>query len=461
MENQKSTEMFRDMPVAKAVLSNAIPAMVAMLMVLVYNLADTFFIGQTHDALQVAAVSISTPVFLLFMSVGSVFGIGGTSVISRALGEGRPEYAKKVCSFCMWSCIGIGVLLAALMLSNMNLVLSLAGASEDTWEHAKNYLSIVALCGPCVMISNCCSNVIRAEGEANKAMVGQLIGNILNIILDPIMILVLGWDIVGAAVATVIGNVFSAAYYILFYVRGKSSLSISIRDFSVKDRICSSVLAIGVPASLGSLLMSVSQIICFGRLAGYGDMVVAALGVANKVTTITGLLFIGLGGGVQPLLGYCVGARLWPRFKQCLRFSLIFAFCLSAFLTGLCYLFTKQIVGAFLTDPTAFDYGVKFARIHLATSGLFGLFFVLINALQAMGAALESLLINLSRQGIIFIPLMFILEALFGLTGIIWTQPFADVLSLVLAAILCFANYRKMMASHPADEPSLPAEGSV
>ena len=145
MKDNKSMDVFAKAPIPKAVLENAIPAMIAMLMVLIYNLADTFFIGQTHDDLQVAAVSIATPVFLLFMSVGTIFGIGGTSVISRALGEGRDEYAKKVCSFCMWSCVSIGIFMSLLFLVFMDQILSLVGASPETWDYAKNYLSIVSL----------------------------------------------------------------------------------------------------------------------------------------------------------------------------------------------------------------------------------------------------------------------------------------------------------------------------
>ena len=136
MKNNKSMELFSKAPVSQAVFKNALPAMAAMLMVLVYNLADTFFIGQTHDALQVAAVSLATPIFLLFMAVGTVFGIGGTSVISRAMGEGRTEYAKKVCSFCMWGCVIVGVVMSVAMLVFMKPILTLVGASADTWSFA-------------------------------------------------------------------------------------------------------------------------------------------------------------------------------------------------------------------------------------------------------------------------------------------------------------------------------------
>lgn len=221
MEEKKMMNIFESESVPKAVLRNALPAMAAMLMVLIYNLADTFFIGQTHDALQVAAVSLATPVFLIFMSVGTVFGVGGTSVISRILGEGRTEYAGKICSFCMWSCVAVGIILSVFFLVFMDPILAWVGASEDTWEMAKTYLTIVSFSGPFVLIANCYNNVIRAEGQSTKAMMGQLIGNLLNVILDPILISAFGMGITGAAVATVIGNVVGAGYYIVYFLRGK------------------------------------------------------------------------------------------------------------------------------------------------------------------------------------------------------------------------------------------------
>lgn len=438
---------FERAPVPRAVLKNAVPAMAAMLMVLIYNLADTFFIGQTHNDILVAAVSLATPVFLLFMAVGTVFGIGGTSVISRAFGEGRSEYAKKVCSFCMWGCVAAGVLMSGAFLLCMDQILALIGASADTWEPAKTYLTIVALGGPFVLISNCYSNILRAEGQPNKAMVGQVLGNLLNVVLDPIMILTFQWGIAGAAIATVIGNVAGAGYYILYYLRGQSSLSIHIRDFSVKDQICANVLSIGIPASLGSLLMSVSQIIVNARMAGYGDMAVAGMGVAMKVTMMTGMVCIGFGQGVQPLLGYCVGAKLWERFRQIMRFSLLFSLGLSAAMTGLCYLLRDSIIRVFLTEPASFAYAMTFTSILLTTSFLFGVFYVLTNALQAMGAAAQALIINLSRQGIIYIPALYILQALLEAAGLAWAQPAADLLSTALVSALYLWTSRKMMAA--------------
>lgn len=227
-------------------------------------------------------------------------------------------------------------------------------------------------------------------------------------------------------------------------------LSISPKDFSVKDNILKGVLAIGIPAALGDILMSVSSIVLNSQMAKYGDMAVAGVGVAMKITMITGMICIGFGQGIQPLLGYCVGAKNWKRYRESLRFSVIFGFALSTFMTIICYIFDSQIVGVFLSDPEAFQYGVEFSQILLTTSFLFGMFYVLSNALQAMGAATSALIINMSRQGLIYIPAIFILQSIIGMDGLLWAQPVADVLSVVLVVILYRVTLKnKIYAQEP------------
>ncbi|HOO28337.1 MAG TPA: MATE family efflux transporter, partial [Lachnospiraceae bacterium] len=252
MEQQKTdktTEIFRDAPIPKAVFTNIIPSVVSMIMVLVYNLADTFFIGQTHNAYMVAAVSLATPVFFMFMAIGMLFGIGGTSLISRMLGEGKPEKAKHASSFCFWTGLAIGLLSMIFILLAGGFIANTIGASEDTFEYVRQYLFVIAFGVPFLIISNAFSNIIRAEGMAGKAMMGMILGNVTNIILDPIMILGFGWNVVGAAVATVIGTIVSAVYYIYHFASGKSMLSIKPADYYAGAGIATGVFAIGIPAS--------------------------------------------------------------------------------------------------------------------------------------------------------------------------------------------------------------------
>ena len=429
-------EMFESMPIPRAVLKNAVPSIVSMLMVLVYNLADTFFIAQTHDDLQVAAVSLALPVFMVFLGLGNMLGAGGSSVISRALGAGRHDYASKVSAFCMWVCAGIGVLLMLVIWLFMSPLLRLIGASPETEGFAGGYLGIIASCGPLFLFSGCFSSIIRAEGQAATAMTGMLIGNTANIILDPIMILSLGWGIRGAAVATVISNIIGAVFYLRYFLRKKSILSISPGRFTVRDKVLTSVLAIGIPAALGNLLMSVSQMCANVLISRYSDLAVASLGVSMRVMMIIGTMCIGLGQGTQPLLGYCVGGRLWQRYKGIFRFSLMCSIIISSIMTCVCYLFTKEIVGVFLSGADALTLGVRFARIIMSTGVLFGIFYAMSSALQAVGAAGSTFIISISRQGLVYIPFLFIMNALVGQNGLVWAQPAADIISAILAVIL-------------------------
>lgn len=434
----KAIDSFNTDPVPKIVIRNSIPALIAMIMVMVYNIADTFFLGLTHNDLSVTAVSFAAPLFMIFMSLGTLFGVGGTSVISRALGAENPGYAKKASSFCMWACVAVGAFFMAVLWIFLDKVTVMLGASSESAGLTKDYLRIAIGCGIFSMISNCFSSIVRTEGEAMKAMTGTLIGNLINIILDPIFILGFKWGVTGAAAATVIGNAIAALYYILYFFRGKSMLSISPKYFSMKEGILKGVLSVGISASLANLLVSVSSIIVNSQLARYadGDMLVAGYGVTSKVTMIVTLIGIGIGSGVQPFLGYCYGAKNRDRLTEGIRFSCVFGLVFCLIVSSLCFIFAKPIVTVFLTDITALEAGVRFTRILMSTAWLIGAFAICQNTLQAVGAATPALLASVFRQGIIFIPAVFIMKAIIGVNGLIWAQPVADVLSLVLVILM-------------------------
>ncbi|AOT70337.1 MATE family efflux transporter [Geosporobacter ferrireducens] len=443
---EQNIALFERMSVPKAVAQNAIPAIISMLVVFIYNIADTFFVGQTGDELQVAAVSLTTPVFLLFMAAGTLFAVGGTSLISRALGEGRREYAKKVSSFCFYASIGIGCLLMILFWVCMPTILRLIGTSKDTIGLAGGYLNYVALSAPFVILSQTFSNIVRAEGKPNEAMFGMLLGTIANIVLDPIMILTMNMGVVGAAVATVIGNIVGAGYYIIYFLRKKSILSISFKDFQMGDQILTTVLAIGIPASLNNILMTVSNVVLNNFLAGYGDIQVAAMGVAMKASMMIVLLQLGLGQGIQPLLGYNYGAKNYKRSGEVLKFSVICSVVLGTILTIIYWLGANSIVRTFINSKAVIEYGMIILRALMLSGPVIGILFIFTNALQAMGQAIPSLVLSVSRQGFVFIPLLFILNAFGGFTGIVYAQPLTDFVSILISAVLYFIVSRKLPA---------------
>lgn len=435
-------ENFEYTSIPKVVLKNAVPAIISMLVILVYNMADTFFVGQTGDELQVAAVSLATPVFLLFMATGTLFGIGGTSIISRAFGKGEKEYAKRVSSFCFYMSIIVGIVFILLFQLFMSGILNIIGTSEDTRELTRSYLNIVSWSAPFVIVSTAFSNIIRAEGRSNQAMTGTMAGTIINIILDPIFIITLKLGVSGAAWATVIGNVIAAIYYLIILLRGNTLLSIKTKDFKVNKKVLYDVFSIGIPASLQSIMMSLSSIIANILLARHGDTSIAAYGIAIKISMIASLLQMGLGQGIQPVLGYNYGAGNMNRFNKVISFSNKLSVVMGSVLTIICYLFAEPLTHLFIDSTDVIELGVPFLKTLLLSGPILGLLFVYINALQSVGAAKYSLILSISRQGIIFIPLLFILNYFFGLNGLIYSQPIADFLSFILSISL-FKSYKK------------------
>ncbi len=448
--NEKSVEIFKNAPIPKAVISNVIPSIISMIMVLVYNLADSFFIGQTKNALMFTAVSIATPAFMFFMAVGMLFGIGGTSLISRLLGEGKHDRAQNASSFCFWTGLVIGLVSMVLIYVFAKPICYTIGASEDTIQYATEYLAIVAFGIPFLILSNSFSNIIRSEGHAKTAMSGMIIGNLVNIILDPIMILGLGWNVAGAAVATVIGNVVSAVFYIVHLTSKRTMLSIKPKDYRAGGKIATGIFAIGIPASLNSVLMSTAHIIINNAMADFGDMAVAGLGVAMKVNMIVVMLLIGVGSGIQPLLGYCYGARNRKRYMGVLKFSLLLAFCMSLIMTVICYFGANPLVSAFVEEAEAHAFGMAFARIYIYSGPILGIMFVFVNAVQSTGEAIPALILSISRQGLIYIPVLFLFQHFFDSARLLAAaQPITDYLTTLLTIVLFAFIYKKRLAKMP------------
>lgn len=430
-------EVFEHYPVPRAVASFAIPSILTSLVTVFYNMADTFFVGQTGDPNQVAAVSLATPVFLLLMACGNIFGVGGSSFLSRALGEGKREKVKKISSFCFISCIVVGLLMMFLFLGAMPVILQIAGSSPNTEGFARDYLSCCAYGAVFVVVSVALGNIVRGEGAAKTAMFGMMLGTIVNILLDPIMILGMGMGVKGAAWATVIGNVSSTLFYLGYIIFSrKTSLSINPKYFSLKEGIPFGVLAIGIPVFLNNVLMSTSNVLMNNFLVKYGDVAVAAMGVAMKANMLVVFLQMGIAMGIQPLVGYCYGAKNHGRLKSVMKFSMICSVIIGFTLTLVYLIFSEKIVGVFIQDENVIIYGEKMLRALMVSSSVIGIMFVFTFSFQAMGKAVSSLILSISRQGLIFFPVIVLSNMFFGLNGIIFAQPIADLGCLIIAVIM-------------------------
>lgn len=440
----KKIELFENYPVHKALMTLALPTILGMLVNVFYNMVDTFFVGKTGDPNQVAAVSLCMPIYLLLMAFGNIFGIGGGSYISRKLGAKDYESVKKISSFAFYASIIVGFISMAVYLIFMRDILKISGASPNTYQFSKDYLVIVALGAPFVVNQMAMGQIIRSEGSSKEAVIGMMIGTVVNIVLDPIMILYMNMGVAGAALATIIGNACSTAYYIYHILRKKSFLSIHFKDFSMPKDILINVFSIGIPVSINNILMSASNILINNLAAGYSDNVVAGLGVAQRIFTLVILVLIGLSQGLQPFVGYNFASKNYKRMSDSIKMSCVVSVVIGSILLGLSLIFGRWSVGVFINNEEVIDYGVKFLVASYTVAPIIGFQFVFMSTFQALGKSIPSLILSLSRQGIAFVPAILIGTKLFGINGIIWSQPIADIVSVALATVMYIYIYRKM-----------------
>lgn len=436
---EKREKIFSSYPIPKAVAALALPCVLSNIVNVIYNMADTYFVSLMEDTNATAAVSITMPVFLFFVAFGNIFGVGGSAYISRSLGEGKREKVKQISSFCVFSSIGAGVLLLSLILIFINPLVSGLGASAGAVsEYSRDYLKYIALGGPLIVTSITASNLIRGEGAAKESMIGMMIGTVTNIILDPVMILIFDMGVGGAAIATVIGNLASVVYYAFYLIRGNSILSCNPKRFYAGNGIAANVIPIGVPAAINNILMSLSNIILNNFMKGYGEAAVAALGVAMKVNMLIVFVQMGMGMGIQPLIGYSFGAKNIKRLKGTIKFTILCTFIFGTILSVLYFIFTSSIINLFNgeNDPLVTEYGVKILRALIITGPFIGIMFAFNFAFQGMGKPVPSLVLSLGRQGLIFLPVVIIMNRIFAFDGIIYAQPAADLICVVLSAIM-------------------------
>ncbi len=435
MEN-RNQKIFSEMPVKKAVFKMAVPSVVSSLVLVIYNMADTFFVGQTHNAFQVAAVSLTNPVFVMFMAFANLLGIGGSTAVSIFLGERKKIQAKRTASFCCYASIILGIVSGILIIIFMNPLLKVLGSSENTYQFSKDYLFYIALGAPFIFFANTFGHTVRGEGAASASMIGGMIGTVINIIFDPVFILIFNMGTAGAAIATVLGNIFGCVYYIYYFKRKSHFLSINFKDFYFLGKAARKTFVLGIPAGVNSALMSGSNIVLNNKLVSYGDAPVAAMGVAIKVYLLIVFIHMGIANGIQPLLGYCFGAKKKERFIKIFNFSGFLTILIGTVLTAVYIIFSSEIIEFFINDREVIEYGKKMLIATSVSGPILGILFLCINSMQAVERPFPATLVSICRQGFIFIPLLYVLDKIFGLNGINFTQAAADYISIILSMIL-------------------------
>ncbi|HOZ00227.1 MAG TPA: MATE family efflux transporter [Candidatus Syntrophosphaera sp.] len=448
----KNIHVLEEMPVFRAILNLALPSILSMLVNILYNLTDTFFIGKLNDPVMVAAVSISLPLFTIQMAIAGIFGVGGGSYLSRLLGKKDYQRARETTTTAIFSAIAVSIILTVVGLLTIPLFLKAVGASAATAIPARQYITIILLGSPFVMAKFAMVQLVRAEGSAKQAMYGLFIGTGVNIVLDPLFIFVFNMGVIGAAVATVIGQALGMAYYFYYYRSAHSIARPGRKYLHLRADIYREILLIGFPASLGQVMMSVGSMIAYNLVADYGDLSVAAMGVASRVFSIPIFVFIGLSVGVQALIGFNYGAGNFPRMKKALRTSLQIALSLSVFFTLLFALFPRALIGAFIEDRGIMAIGKRILDAYVFSIPFAAVGMILMGSLQAMGKALPAFIVSLSRQGLLYIPALLILNKLFGFSGLIFAMPLADALTTLISGSFVFSIVSKL--KHRVAAPS-------
>lgn len=433
----RNQEMLEKGSYGKIVLNLCVPTIVIMLVMVVYNMADTFFIGQTGNHYLITAVSLCAPIFSILSGLGTLLGSGGCTAISLALGRKEPEQVKAYSSFCCYGALFIGALFLVVLLLCARPLALLLGADENTLTATLQYMRIMALGSPIVLFSHVFTNIIRADGAARESMIANGLGTISNIILDAIFILGFSWGVAGAAFATVLGNGISCLY-LIYYIRKKQPmLTLSPRYFSMKWKVAGAVLPLGIPMACSTLLMSFSHIISNRMMMGYGSVALASQSVSGKLSMVITMLAMGICMGIQPALSYNYASGNRQRVKMMVKNTAIFTFILGSFLSVLCIIFRNPLIGAFIDNEEILAYGQIMVLASVLVGPFYGFYQLCQSFLQATGKASYATIVAVLDKGLFFLPLLFLLSKLFGLYGIVFTG--ATTLFFSLAAGLLFS----------------------
>lgn len=450
MEKTKTnTYLFEEMKISKAVLSLVIPTVISQIINVIYNIADTYFVARIGDPDQVAAVSVCMPLFIFLTGLANLFGIGGASLISRCLGIGRKDKASNVSAFCIWTAGGAALTYALMMGLFSSSVLPSIGANEATLDYCRSYMFFTICLGAVPTVLNLLmAHLVRSEGYSAQASFGMILGGGLNIILDPVLISVLGMQIRGAAVATLVSNTVSLIYFalLMYSKRGNTVLTADPKRCSVSDKIPSEVMLVGLPSAMMNITGVVSNIVFNRLMSSYCNEAIAGLGIAKKVDLFGFALATGMTQGVLPLLGYTYSAGMKERMKSAFRTALGYSLAASVTISVILYTGSDIIVNAFMKDPLTVYYASMFQKLICIGGPAISVSMMIITTFQATGAKHTPFVLSLLRKGVLDIPLLFILDRCFGIEKALWATPLAEYLAMT-AALIAFMPLRRKMKS--------------
>ncbi len=450
MKTEKS-ELFETVPVGRAVIALALPTVIGQVITVIYNMADTYFIGQLGDPAEVAAVQVAMPLFIFFNAIANLFGIGGASLISRSLGDGDRERARRASAFCIWTAAVAAVLYGVVIGALRSVMLPVLGATtKESFGFAKEYVFWTITVGalPTVM-NNTLAHMIRAEGYSSVASVGVAAGGILNMILDPIFIFGLGMGVAGAAIATMLSNLATAVFFAFFIFshRGRMSATLDPRAYTTGDRIPFEVLTVGLPSFASSSLASISNMMLNHLIGSYSDEATAGIGIAKKIDMLAFAIAQGMTQGSLPLIGYNFTSGNRKRMNKAIKTTMTMCFCVAV--AGAVWLLTcaAPMARLFIKSEKTVEYGTNFLRIIALTCITTAPGFMIITIFQATGKRVQPLILSFLRKGIVDIPLMLLFERLFGIYGIVWAIPLADAAALAVSLIVFLPYYRQLKRS--------------
>ena len=425
--------LFEKTPVPKAYIKLALPVVLSMVVSLVYNMVDTYFIALTGVQELVAGVSLVVPIFTMMVAFGDIFGLGGSSAISRLFGEKKEEEAKRVSAFCIWAAIAFGICVTVILLLFRGQILEILGADEVTRQYASAYYTWIVIGAVFIIFGLVPSNILRTEGLATEAMIGSVLGSVVNIILDPVFIFVLKQGAAGAAIATVLGNVIADIYYIYAIMKKAKRLSASFSKTKISGDMIRNILAIGIPASITNLMQSFMVMMTNHFLLEYGTDKIAAMGIALKVNMITALILVGFAFGGQPLIGYNYGSGNRKRLKEILKFAYVFEAGLGLIFTIIMCVFAPMIIKIFMKDPDIITNGATMLRFQQMGMMFMAVTLVSTCVCQSVGNAVGAFALSISRQGVLYVLALLILSNIMGYTGVLISQACADVMTAIMA----------------------------